>query len=98
MGIEDDAGFLKRKFYSQMLKFYKDRGLGAIYQTFFDSIPLAMFFLLPIFALLLKIFYYRKCKYVNHLVFGFYFFSLLFTIMALVLAISRFFMGYSKLD
>ncbi|MGA1226438.1 MAG: DUF3667 domain-containing protein [Tamlana sp.] len=90
MGVEDDAGFLKRKFYSQMLKFYKERGLGAIYQTFFDSIPIAMFFLLPIFALLLKIFYYRKGKYVNHLVFSFYFFSFLFTIMALVLAINRF--------
>jgi hypothetical protein len=49
-----------------------------------------MFFLLPIFALLLKIFYYRKGKYVNHLVFSFYFFSFLFTIMALVLAINRF--------
>jgi len=89
MGMENDAGFFKRKFYSQMLKFYKDRGLGAIWQTFFDSIPIAMFFLLPIFALLLKVFYYRKGRYAHHLVFSFYFFSFLFVVMAIVLGINR---------
>ena len=89
MGMSDDAGYFKRKFYSQMLKFYKDRGLGAIYQTFFDSIPIAMFFLLPIFALLLKLFYYRKGRYAHHLVFSFYFFSFLFAVMTVVLGINR---------
>lgn len=89
MGMPDDAGFFKRKFYSQMLKFYKERGLGAIYQTFFDSIPIAMFFLLPIFALLLKVFYYRKGRYAHHLVFSFYFFSFLFVVMTVVLGLNR---------
>ena len=28
MGMDDDAGFFKRKIYGQILKFYKDRGLG----------------------------------------------------------------------
>ena len=89
MGMADDAGFLTRKFYSQVLKFHKDRGLGAIWQTFFDSIPIAMFFLLPIFALLLKMFYYRKGRYAHHLVFSFYFFSFLFVVMTLVLGLNR---------
>lgn len=89
MGMADDAGFFKRKFYSQMLKFYKEKGLGAIYQTFFDSIPIAMFFLLPIFALLLKIFYHRKGRYAHHLVFSFYLFSFLFAVMAILLGINR---------
>ena len=87
MGMSDDAGFLTRKFYKQILKFYKDRGLGAIIQTFYDSIPLAMFFLLPIFAFILKIFYFRRGRFSHHLVFSFYFFSFLFTVFSvLVLA------------
>ena len=60
MGMEVEDGFIKRKIYAQILKFYKTMGLGQIYQTFIDSIPLAMFFLLPIFAFLFKLFFYRK--------------------------------------
>jgi hypothetical protein len=84
MGMSDDAGFFTRKIYKQMLKFYKDRGLGSILQTFYDSIPLAMFFLLPIFAFILKIFYFRKGRFSHHLVFGFYFFSFLFTVFSIL--------------
>ena len=51
MGMDDDAGFFNRKIYTQMLKFYKERGLGSILQTFYDSIPLAMFFLLANFRI-----------------------------------------------
>ena len=91
MGMAENAGFFKRKAYTQALKLYKERGVGAIWQTFFDSVPIAMFFLLPIFALLLKVFYSRKGRYAHHLVFSFYFFSFLFAVMALVLGINRFF-------
>lgn len=84
MGMSEDAGFLTRKFYSQILKFYKERGLGSILQTFYDSIPLAMFFLLPIFAFILKLFYYRKGRFSHHLVFSFYFFSFLFTVFSIL--------------
>ena len=84
LGMGNDAGFVKRKFYAQMLKFYKDRGLGAILQTFYDSIPLAMFFLLPIFAFILKIFYFRRGHFSHHLVFSFYFFSFLFTVFSIL--------------
>ncbi len=88
MGLEDDAGYVKRKFYTQGLKFYKTMGLGQIYQTFIDSIPLAMFFLLPIFAFLLKLFFYKKGRYSHHLVFSFYYFSFLFTVLSIVLAVN----------
>jgi Protein of unknown function (DUF3667) len=88
MGMDDDAGYFTRKFYSQILRFYKTMSLGQIYQTFIDSIPIAMFFLLPIFALLLKIFFYNKGRYSHHLVFGFYYFSFLFTIFSILLAIN----------
>lgn len=89
MGMDDDAGFFKRKFYAQILKFYKTMGLGQIFQTFIDSIPLTMFFLLPIFAFLLKIFFYKKGRYSHHLVFSFYYFSFLFTLFSIVFAINR---------
>lgn len=84
MGMRDDAGFFTRKIYTQMLKFYKERGLGNIIQTFYDSIPLAMFFLLPIFAFILKIFYFRRGRFSHHLVFSFYFFSFLFTVFSIL--------------
>lgn len=84
MGMSDNAGFFTKKLYAQMLKFYKDRGLGSIIQTFYDSIPLAMFFLLPIFAFILKIFYFRRGRFSHHLVFSFYFFSFLFTVFSLL--------------
>ena len=90
MGMSEDAGFLQRRLFKNMLNLYKGRGAGSIVQAFFDSIPLAMFFLLPIFALILKIFYFNKGKYAHHLVFSFYFFSFLFTVFAIVFAINRF--------
>ncbi|MFC0604344.1 DUF3667 domain-containing protein [Winogradskyella pulchriflava] len=89
MGMSDDAGYFERKFYAQGLKFYKTMGLGQIYQTFIDSIPLAMFFLLPIFALLLKLFFYNKGRYAHHLVFSFYYFSFLFVVFSLVFGLNR---------
>ena len=86
MGMGNDAGYFTKKFYAQALKLYKDRGFGSILQTFYDSVPLAMFFLLPIFAFILKIFYFRKGRFSHHLVFSFYFFSFLFTVFSILVA------------
>ncbi len=88
MGMKDGAGYFTRKFYGQMLKFYKERGAGALMHTFFDTIPIAMFFLLPLFALILKLFYYRRGRYAHHLVFSFYFFSFLFTVFSIIFGIN----------
>jgi Protein of unknown function (DUF3667) len=85
MGMNDDAGFISRKFYSQVLKFYKSKDGGSILQSFYDTIPLALFILLPIFAFLLKLLFYRKGPFPHHLVFSFYFFSFLFTVFAIIL-------------
>ena len=89
MGMDEDAGFITKKVYAQMLKFYREMGLGQIYQSFIDSIPIAMFFLLPIFALILKIFFFRRGRYSHHLVFSFYFFSFLFTVFSIMFAVNR---------
>jgi hypothetical protein len=64
-------------------------GLGQIYQTFIDSIPLAMFFLMPLFALFFKVFFFKRGRYAHHLVFSFYYFSFLFLLFSLIFAINR---------
>jgi len=87
LGMEEGAGFFKKQFYRQLIKFHKNRGGGAL-QAFFDSVPISLFFLLPIFALLLKVFYWRRGRFAHHLVFGFYYFSFLFTAMSIILGIN----------
>ncbi len=88
MGMNDDAGFITKKFYSQILKFYKSRDGGSVLQSFYDTIPLALFVLLPIFAFLLKLLFYKKGPFSHHLVFSFYFFSFLFTVFAIILGVN----------
>lgn len=78
MGMKKDAGALTRHFYTQGLKMYENRGSGII-NTFYDTIPIAMFFMLPLFALLLKLFYWRRGTFAHHMVFSFYYFTFLFT-------------------
>lgn len=90
MGMSDDPGFIERRFFARMLDLVKGQGAGNIMQAFFDSIPISMFFLLPFFALILKLFYYNKGKYAHHLVFSFYFFSFLFTVFSILFAVNRF--------
>lgn len=51
-----------------------------------DLYSKAMFFLLPVFALLLKIFY-RKIYYLSHLVFTVYLFSAMYIVIAAMLSI-----------
>lgn len=87
MGMKaDDSAFTKR-FYRQALKFLKTKSGGSVLQAFYDSIPIAMFILLPIFAFILKIFYFNKGRFAYHLVFSFYFFAFLFMVFSvLVLA------------
>jgi len=87
MGMNDNPGYFTKRFYVQTLKLYKTTGAGfaQVYQYFIDSIPLAMFFLMPLFAFILKLFYFSKGNYAHHLVFSFYFFCFLFTVFSLVL-------------
>ena len=79
MGMQRDAGMIQKRLFEQALRFYKDRGAGSIIRAFFDSIPIALFFLLPIFALILKLFHLKRGRFAYHLVFSFYYFSFLFT-------------------
>jgi hypothetical protein len=84
MGMKEDSSFFMRRVYRQMLKFQKNSG-GGITQAFFDSIPIALFILLPIFAFILKLFFWRRGSFAHHLVFSFYLFSFLFIVLGLIL-------------
>ncbi|ULC58303.1 DUF3667 domain-containing protein [Flaviramulus sp. BrNp1-15] len=88
MGMSDDAGAFTRRLYAQALKFYKSRRGGSVLQAFYDTIPIALFFLLPIFAILLKLFYRKSGRYSHHLVFSFYYFSFLFTVFSILIAVN----------
>ncbi len=84
MGMKDGADGFEKKFYEQMLKFYTQRG-GGIINTLYDTIPIAMFLLMPLFAMLLKIFYWKRGNFAHHMVFSFYFFTFLFTSFCLIM-------------
>jgi hypothetical protein len=71
-----------------MLKFYKAKDGGSILQSLYDTIPLALFILLPIFAFLLKLLFFRKGSFSHHLVFSFYFFSFLFTVLSIIIGVN----------
>ena len=84
MGMTEDASGLNKRFYEQMLKLYQQKG-GGIVQTFYDTVPIAMFLLMPLFAMLLKIFYWKRGNFAHHMVFSFYFFTFLFTSFCLLI-------------
>jgi len=78
MGLEENASAFNQKLYAKMLKFYEQKGDGIL-NTLYDTIPIAMFFMLPLFAVLLKLFYWRRGTFAHHMVFSFYFFTFIFT-------------------
>ena len=84
MGYKEGASQWKKRGYTQLLKIYERKG-GGLLKAFYDTIPVAMFFLLPIFALLLKLLFFRRGRFAHHLVFSFYYFSFLFTVFAILL-------------
>ena len=88
MGLEEDDGWFMRKLYAQILKFYKAKDAGNFINTFYDTVPIALFFVLPIFALILKLFYFRKGQYAHHLVFSFYYFSFVFTVLTIIFGVN----------
>lgn len=78
MGLEEDSSVFTQKFYEQMLKFYEQKGAGIL-NTLYDTIPIAMFFMFPLFAVLLKLFYWKRATFAHHMVFSLYFFTFIFT-------------------
>lgn len=94
MGMKNTDGAFKQRFYKQALKFMKNKSGGSVLQAFYDSIPIAMFILLPIFAFILKIFYFNKGPFAYHLVFSFYFFAFLFMVLSMLVLMTLFWKNY----
>lgn len=90
MGMSDDAGYFEKGVYKGFLDIAKGSGAGNVLRRAFDAVPITMFILLPLFAFILKLFYFRRGRYAHHLVFTFYFFSFLFTLFAILMATNRF--------
>ncbi|MFT6936544.1 MAG: hypothetical protein ACJA1N_000842 [Saprospiraceae bacterium] len=79
-------GFIPRLLFMQTLKSIKHE--TEIINHFLGRLSWTFFLLVPFFALMLKLFYFRRKQfYVEHLVFTFHFHALLFTIISLVLLI-----------
>ena len=88
MGLKEEDGAFKKRLYTQALKFLKSKKGGSILLAFLDAAPIAMFFILPIFALILKLFYRKRGRYAHHLVFSFYYFAFLFTVFSLLVGVN----------
>ncbi len=88
MGQNENSNYFTQLFFKQSLRLYKTHSLGGIYKRFIDSLPIALFFLLPIFALLLKLFYFKRLVYVNHLVFSFYYFAYAFFMFSIIFVLN----------
>ena len=88
MGLKEDAGVFTSRVYYQLLKLYEQRA-GGILKTLYDTIPIAMFIMLPLFAILLKIFYWSRGTFAHHMVFSFYFFTFLFTTFCVLILVNK---------
>jgi len=82
-GITEEDNRFKRLITGQGLKIYERRG-GGILGSFYDTIPISMFFLLPIFALILKMLYLRTGTFAHHIVFSFYYFTFMFMVLSFI--------------
>lgn len=77
IGQKEQDGFLKRLINSKILDFYMKKGSGML-ELFYGLISIALFVLIPLFALLLKLLFWKRKPYSHHLVFSFSFFTFLF--------------------
>jgi len=87
LGYEESSGEMTKFFYRQGLKIYERRG-GGLIKTFYDTIPISMFFLLPIFAFILKLFYSKSGRFSHHMVFSFYYFTFIFLFLSVLMLIN----------
>jgi hypothetical protein len=84
MGHKETDGWFSKFVRKQILKFRANRGVGIL-KAFLDTIPISMFFLIPIFAFLLKILYRKRGRFAHHMVFSFYYFAFMFLASSIIL-------------
>ena len=84
IGYKETDSWFAKFVGKQIIKFRENRGVGIL-KAFFDTIPISMFFLIPIFALLLKILYRKRGRFAHHMVFSFYYFAFMFLTASIIL-------------
>jgi hypothetical protein len=88
---KNKAGFIKRMITLKLLKINlkgedsKKEFFRKVIETFFHNIPKMLFFLLPVFALLLKLLYMHQKQFyfVDHAILSLHYFSLVFLLLIL---------------
>ena len=89
LGKERKAGYFKRIFTVRLLEINligeegKNEFLNKLIETFLHNIPKLLFFLLPVFALFLKLLYLHKKEfyYVDHAILSLHYFSFIFLLL-----------------
>jgi len=84
IGYVESDGLFARFFGKQIIKLREKKGDGIL-KAFMDTIPISMFFLIPIFALLLKLSYRKRGRFAHHMVFSFYFFAFIFLASSIII-------------
>lgn len=87
IGLKENDSKFTKYLYSKMLKLYVKKGSGLL-ESFYNTIPISLFFLLPLFALILKLLFYKRGPYAYNLVFSFYLFSFFFTLFSIQIGLS----------
>ncbi|AGY57748.1 DUF3667 domain-containing protein [Gloeobacter kilaueensis] len=77
--------FMKNRVRDKVSSYTVPNGGQRLVQDALDNVPIAMFVLLPVFALLLKLLYWRGHHfYAEHLIFSLHYHSFVFTLLLLV--------------
>ncbi len=87
--MDSSASYIERQFASFVVdRFTRFRGMSikefaeVMMAGFRDNLPRMMFMLLPVFALILKVFYFRRKRfYVEHLIFSLHFHAFAFLVL-----------------
>lgn len=67
-----------------------DQAIGLLIRAFMDNAPTGVFIMMPVFALLLKVLYFRRKRfYVEHFVFGLHTHALAFLLFALLMVVRQ---------
>jgi hypothetical protein len=76
-GILESDKWFRKYVASQVLKFYLKKGEGFL-DIIYGTMSFVLFISIPIFALFLKLLYFKRGSFAHHLVFTFNFFTVLF--------------------
>ena len=93
----DSIGIEERSFFhlliaKQLLKYAKNHNLEDVTSEIIDNIPIMMILLLPIYALFLKLVYFRQNRlYAEHLIFAIHIHTILYFLGIIVLLMSLWF-------